>query len=276
MRRNIRLTWLTKLVLVIVISWFSCLVPVHATSLSKETIAIQKLAQRDMKAAHGKWSVKVTRLNKRPLKMNTGNQKIGKQRAASTIKVFVMLSVYDKAKRHQLKLSAKTKTDLKLMIHNSDNAATNRLIHRVGGIGAVNKIVKKFQFKNTILKRYMLDLKAINKGKDNYTTAVDLTSFLRRVYQRQLLGPKYDSKMLALLQGCKNHSKLPKLVRGAKVYNKTGEFPTKGVQNDAALFKTKQGVYTVVVMAQSGNQYYQYQGMNRLGRDVVNYLDKHK
>lgn len=99
---------------------------------------------------------------------------------------------------------------------------------------------------------------------------------MRRVYQRQLLGPKYDSKMLALLQGFKNHSKLPKLVRGAKFYNKTGEFPTKGVQNDAALFKTKQGVYTVVVMAQSGNQYYQYQGMNRLGRDVVNYLDKHK
>lgn len=276
MHPRIPCKYLLRIMLVIVMVFCSSSIIIRATSVSQETRTLRQITQHDMKAAHGKWSVKVTRLNKRPLKMNTGNQKIGKQRAASTIKVFVMLSVYDKAKRHQLKLSAKTKTDLKLMIHNSDNVATNRLIHRVGGIGAVNKIVKKFQFKNTNLKRYMLDFKAINKGKDNYTTAVDLTSFLRRVYQYQLLGPKYDSKMLALLQGCKNHSKLPKLVRGVKVYNKTGEFPTKGVQNDAALFKTKQGVYTVVVMAQSGNQYYQYQGMNRLGRDVVNYLDKHK
>lgn len=99
---------------------------------------------------------------------------------------------------------------------------------------------------------------------------------MTRVYRHKLLGKTYDKQMLTLLKGCRNHSKLPALVKHATVYNKTGEYPDKGVQNDAAIFKTKHGTYSIVVMAQNGQQEQQYQGMQRLGRDVVNYLDHHR
>ncbi|MFC6290506.1 serine hydrolase [Levilactobacillus angrenensis] len=237
--------------------------------------AIKRLAKRDFHAVHGRWSVKVTRLGKHPVNVTTGNRHVQAQRSASTIKVYVMLTVFQRAQAHHLKLTRTVKGNLKRMIYYSDNTATNALIRQLGGFKRVNQTAKRFGFKQTHLRRYMLDTAALRRGHDNYTSVHDLTRFLTRTYQHRLLGKTYDRKMLALLHHCRNHSKLPKLVTHAKIYNKTGEFPLKGVQNDAALFKTKRGVYTIVVMAQQGQQFAQYQAMNRLGRDTVRYLNAH-
>jgi len=248
----------------------------QATSLKQEQTAIKKIAKQDLKPMGGRWSVKVTRLGQRPVSVQTGHTKVGRQRAASTIKVYIMLAVYRRVQRHRFRLTAQNQRDLKLMIHNSDNAAANRLIQRAGGLRAVNQTIRAFHFKQTTLARHLLDTQALRRGHDNYTSVSDLTHFLTRVYQHRLLGRTYDRKMLTLLKGCRNHSKLPALVKRATVYNKTGEYPDKGVQNDAALFKTKHGVYSIVVLAQSGNQYQQYRGMNHFGRDVVTYLNQHR
>ncbi|RRK10380.1 serine hydrolase [Lactiplantibacillus garii] len=248
----------------------------QATSVKKEQTAIKKIIKRDLKPVGGKWSVKVTRLGKHPLSVRTGNQSITRQRSASTIKVFVMVTIFRRAKQHKLKLNSRDRQDLKLMIHNSDNAVANRLIRRAGGFKVVNQTIRHYHFKQTVLQRYMLDTHALRRGRDNYTSVNDLTRVLVNIYHHQLLGKTYDKQMLALLRGCRNHSKLPKLVKRATVYNKTGEYPDKGVQNDAAIFHTKRGTYSIVVMAQSGRQWQQYRGMNRLGRDVVNYLNHHR
>ncbi|WP_367295061.1 serine hydrolase [Levilactobacillus yonginensis] len=249
---------------------------VQAKAKTAQPATIQKMIKRDMRAAHGRWSVKVTRLGKQPLSVTTGNQRVRGQRSASTIKVFVMLTVFKRVQQHKLTLTAATKTDLKRMIHNSDNAATNRLIHKLGGFKRVNQTMKQYGFTHSHLRRYMMDTRALAKGHDNYTSVADLTQFLSETYRHQLLGKTYDNRMLTLLRHCRNHSKLPKLVKHATVFNKTGEYPDKGVQNDASLFRTKHGVYTIVVMAQQGNQAQQYRGMNRLGRDVVTYLNGHR
>lgn len=248
----------------------------QATTVAHEQAAIKRLIKRDMKPVHGRWSVKVTRLGARPLAVTTGNQRVRSQRSASTIKVFVMLTVFQRAQAHQLKLTKAVKTDLARMIHNSDNAATNRLIRRLGGFKRVNQAMRHYGFHQSHLRRYMLDTRALRRGKDNTTSVKDLTRFLTLTSQNQLLGKTYDRKMMTLLHHCKNHTKLPKLVKHAAVYNKTGEFPDKGVQNDASLFKTAHGTYTVVVLAQQGNQYQQYRAMNRLGRDTVKYLNAHR
>jgi len=244
---------------------------VNASSTKKQQQAITKLIKRDMRGVGGKWSVKVTRLSGDKLSITTGNHKVGQQRSASTIKVYVMLTVYQLAKSKRLKLTKSVNGDLGRMIGYSDNSATNRLIRRVGGFKRVTNTAKKYGFNHTILKRFML---GSLKNGDNYTTVTDLTNFLTKTYRHDLLGKKYDGKMLTLLRHCRNHSKLPKLVSHAVVYNKTGEYPAKGVQNDATLFKTKQGVYSVVVMSQAGNQGKQYKAMNRLGKDVVNRLNR--
>jgi beta-lactamase class A len=250
-------------------------VTAQATTVSHEKTAIKKVIKRDMAPVHGRWSVQVTRLGQRPLSVTTGNHKVQAQRSASTIKVYVMLTIFKRAQDHHLKLTKTVKTNLKRMIYNSDNTATNALIHRLGGFKLVNKTAKQYGFKHTHLKRYMMDTRAISRGHDNYTSMHDLTRFLTLVSQHKLLGKTRDKQMMNLLHHCKNHSKLPKLVTHAAVYNKTGEFPAKGVQNDASLFKTSHGTYTVVVMAQQGNQYQQYHAMNRLGQDTVTYLNQH-
>lgn len=248
----------------------------RATTIAHEQAAIKRLIKRDMRPVHGRWSVKVTRVGDRSLAVTTGNQKVRSQRSASTIKVYVMLTIFRQVKNHHLKLTRAVKTDLARMIHNSDNAATNRLIRRLGGFKRVNQTMKKYGFNQSHLRRYMLDTRALRRGHDNYTSVKDLTRFLTLVSQNKLLGKTYDRKMMTLLHHCRNHSKLPKRVKQAAVYNKTGEFPAKGVQNDASLFKTKHGTYTVVVLAQQGNQYQQYRAMNRLGHDTVTYLNGHR
>ena len=250
--------------------------PVQAMTVQRERTAIKKIMRKDLNGVGGRWSARVTRIGKRPLSVTTGNQRVKAPRSASTIKVFVMLTIYRHVQTHQLRLTANDQRDLKLMIHNSDNAAANRLIKRAGGFRAVNQTAKRYGFHQTTLRRYMLDTNALRHGRDNYTSVNDLTRFLSLTKRHRLLGRTYDQHMLTLLRGCRNHSKLPKLVQHATVYNKTGEYPDKGVQNDAALFKTKHGTYSVVVMAQSGQATAQYRGMNRLGRDVVRYLDQHR
>lgn len=267
-----------KGVVAVVMGW-GLLMPattVQATTITHEQTAIKRLIKRDMHAVHGRWSVKVTRVGTRPLTVTTGNRKIRSQRAASTIKVYVMLTVFQRVKTHHMKLTATVKTDLARMIHQSDNAATNRLIHRLGGFKRVNQTMHAYGFNQSHLRRYMLDTQAIRRGLDNATSVNDLTRFLTLTRQNQLLGKTYDRKMMTLLHHCRNHTKLPKRVKHAAVYNKTGEFPAKGVQNDASLFKTKQGTYTIVVLAQLGNQYQQYRAMNRLGHDTVAYLNRHR
>lgn len=259
----------------ILLSFGGLLAPAQAATLPQQRVAIKKQIKRDMRHVGGRWSVAVTRLGKRPLRVVTGNQPVRAQRSASTIKVFVMLTVFSRAQHRQLKLKPADKTNLKRMIQLSDNTATNTLIRRVGGFKVVNKTARHYGFKHTHLRRYMLDNRALNRGRDNLTSVSDLTRFLTRIKQRRLLGKRWDAHMLTLLRHCRNHSKLPKFVTHAIVYNKTGELPAKGVQNDASMFTTKWGTYTIVVMAQQGSQARQYAAMNRLGKDVVTYLNRH-
>lgn len=270
--------WLRGLICgLVLLGGLNWAVTAQATSLKHERAAVKRLVKRDLQPLGGRWSVKVTRLGqKRRLTVRTGNQRLTRQRSASTIKVFVMLTIYRQVQQKKLRLTQQDRRDLQLMIHNSDNAAANRLIDRAGGFKPINKTIKQFKFRHTVLQRHMLDTAALEQGRDNYTSVGDLTRFLTRVYRHKLLGKTYDKQMLTLLKGCRNHSKLPALVKHATVYNKTGEYPDKGVQNDAAIFKTKHGTYSIVVMAQNGQQEQQYQGMQRLGRDVVNYLDHHR
>ncbi len=101
----------------------------------------------------------------------------------------------------------------------------------------------------------MLDYTALKAGRDNYTSADDVGKTLNAIYTGQLLGSNYDAQMLQLLKGNANQSKIPALIRGsATIYNKTGEFPDYGVQNDAAIIKHKNRAFIAVVLSENGSQ----------------------
>ena len=235
---------------------------------------IQRQIKHDMRHVGGRWSVQVTRLGARPVNVTVGNRTVKRQRAASTIKLYIMLSIFQRVRQHRLTLTATTKTRLKRMIYNSDNVAANQLITTAGGLKAVNRVIRQHHFTQTTLGRHLMDTQALRRGHDNWTSVHDLTRFLTLLAQHRLLGATQDKRMLTLMRHCRNHSKLPKLVTHATVFNKTGEYPDLGVQNDAAYFKVHGQRLTVVVLSQHSQAARQYPAMAQLGKHLVARLSK--
>lgn len=213
------------------------------------------------------------------------------QRAASDIKLFVMIAAYQQVKDGELSLSDNytltdsdkvdgtgklremadgTKISIKdligYMMEDSDNTAANIMIRKLGGMAAVNHQIDKMGATDTKLERMLMDTDALEDGKDNYTSAKDLGTALKKIYNHQMVSRKYDEEMLTILKQNGNHTKLPHdLPTEATVYNKTGEFDDYGVENDAAIFGNQKGAFVIVVMSQDGQRDEQINAMNSFG-----------
>ncbi|MFC6274122.1 serine hydrolase [Levilactobacillus tangyuanensis] len=216
------------------------------------------------------------------------------QRAASDIKVFILATVYHQVDQGKYQLSGHytlrdadkvggtgslqgmaagtTVTNQQLlhyMMTVSDNTATNITLRQVGGLGVVNRYARDLGAKDTHVVRKMMDQKALDAGKDNLTSVADLSMVLMKLWRHQLISTSADTAMLKLMSENTNHSKLPKDVPTDRtVYNKTGEFDTYGVENDAAIFAKGGKAVVVVAMSEGGQLGQQVPAMNRLGQQV--------
>jgi beta-lactamase class A len=213
------------------------------------------------------------------------------QRAASNIKLFILITAYQQVNEVKLNLNDKytlkdsDKVDgtgeirnmssgseismqdlLEDMMEDSDNTAANIVIRQLGGMDKVNAQIKKIGAKDTKLERMLMDTDALKDGKDNYTSVADLGMVLKKIYNHQMVSTKYDNAMLDILKKNNNHTKLPHdLPEEATVYNKTGEFDDYGVENDAAIFGNNKGSFVIVVMSQDGSRDEQIKKMNSFG-----------
>jgi len=216
------------------------------------------------------------------------------QKAASDIKLFILATVYrqvaagkfDLAATYTLREADKvggtgnlqaqaagtrvTNRDLlKDMMTVSDNTATNIIIREVGGLAAVNQEIKRLGATQTVLRRKMMDQKALAAGRDNETSARDLGNLLMKIWRHQLISRTADTAILKLMAANTNHTKLPKLVPASRqIYNKTGEFDTYGVENDAAIFARGKQAVVVVALSQNGELSQQVPAMNQLGKQI--------
>lgn len=213
------------------------------------------------------------------------------QRAASNIKLFILITAYQQVNEGKLNLNGKytlkdsDKVDgtgeirnmssgseismqdlLEDMMEDSDNTAANIVIRQLGGMDKVNAQIKKIGAKDTKLERMLMDTDALKDGKDNYTSVADLGMVLKKIYNHQMVSTKYDNAMLDILKKNNNHTKLPHdLPEEATVYNKTGEFDDYGVENDAAIFGNNKGSFVIVVMSQDGSRDEQIKKTNSFG-----------
>lgn len=216
------------------------------------------------------------------------------QRSASSIKLFILTAAYanhlDLQATHTLTAAEQVggtgvlqtmpagtqltyQEILTKMITDSDNTATNIIIDQLGGVTKVNQEIQALGATQTTLRRKMLDTQALANGKDNTTTAKDMGVLLTKLYNHQCLGATDDSAILSILAQTKNHEKLPaQLPAGTTVYNKTGEYPDYGVQNDAALIKNDKGAFVAVVLSQNGQQTQQISAMSQLGLKLYQVL----
>ena len=192
-------------------------------------------------AASGTWSVYAKDLKggKDIASVNAD----GKMQSASVIKLFIMATAYDEISKGKLDESSVT-SDISIMITNSDNNATNRLIDKLG-FDTINTYIKNNGYANTVLNRRML---ASTANGDNYTSSKDAAKILENIYNGKCVNKAYSEKMLNFLKQQTRTQKIPAGVPdGVQTANKTGELDT--VENDAAIVFKGDTPYVLVVMS---------------------------
>ncbi|MCL2007794.1 MAG: class A beta-lactamase-related serine hydrolase [Treponema sp.] len=175
--------------------------------------------------------------------------------SASTIKVPILLALMDEVEAGRLDLNSPApvspeevvpgagivqflSTGLPLtisdhatmMIDLSDNTSTNKLISTLG-FDVINGKCKALSLKDTVLGRKMMDFKAREEGKDNYTSCRDMLIIFESIHANP---KKYEPALKILKQQIVNNL-LPALTVPDEFdfAHKTGELP--GVRHDVGI-----------------------------------------
>jgi beta-lactamase class A len=194
--------------------------------------------------------------------------------SASLVKIPIMAAVYYLVDRGELSLDEKItyrrkhrcggsgiikrfhygkkftiKELTELMITISDNVATHMLIDRIG-MKKLNEIFRKLKLKNTNINRFVMDIKARNKGIENYTTAEDIGFLLEEIYNGKLISKEASNEMLLILLKQRICDRIPKkLPSYVAVAHKTGLM--KDVCHDAGIVYTNNGNFIICVLTQN-------------------------
>lgn len=203
--------------------------------------------------------------------------------AASTMKVPVMIEVFNQAERgvfnlndsillknefrsivdgsvFQLSESDDGDTDLYQrvgsrmsiydltwrMITRSSNFATNLLIQLVGA-GNVMNTLRLAGADKTLVLRGVEDQKAFDAGLNNVTTARDLLTLFMRIAEMKMVSPRASGEMVKILEGQEFNSIIPALLpSGVKIAHKTGNIT--GVEHDGGIIYLPDGRKYILVL----------------------------
>ncbi len=172
--------------------------------------------------------------------------------SASVIKVFIMEYLYDLMEQGKLQSDdrlggSSVESLIYAMITQSDNSATNTFID-YAGMDKLNAFFEKQGYTDTRVERKMLDTKAVNEGKDNYTSIDDVMSFLDKLYLEKETYPY--SEMLAIMKKQQVRTKIPRNFPGDVIIaNKTGEL--SNVENDIGIVFTDKGDFAIAFLCSS-------------------------
>lgn len=143
--------------------------------------------------------------------------------SASLIKVPIMAEILSQVKNRKLSLNQRIvvkdedkvpysilsllqtgnsytlKDIITLMIIQSDNTATNLLIH-IAGIENINNLLKSINVRSTVLQRKMMDFEARRQGMDNYTTAADIARIIELIFKGVLVDQEYSNMMINIMK----------------------------------------------------------------------------
>jgi beta-lactamase class A len=126
---------------------------------------------------------------------------------------------------------------LTLMIIVSDNTATDLMFEKVGGVEAVNKLMREYKL-NTIKATGTTDVwfKALRaapsamkfhqdaKTPFGLSSARDMGRLLEKIQKGEAVSKSASEQMLQIMRGQVYSSRLPKYVTGFRVPHKTGDF----------------------------------------------------
>jgi beta-lactamase class A len=216
--------------------------PVNGDSPIHETVEqeIQYLRNSRRLQAGDEISVQIFDLADNKMLVDINGDKV--RNAASVIKPYVMLAVYEQIARQELSETPDISRQVYRMITISDNHATNTLIRHLGqgdyqqGIVIINALARKYGFHQTVVRELIP-----NGGKTyaNRTSAADATLFFKLLYEQKLVNPHYSQKMTdVLLKNVHHRIKTQRIMLdGVAVADKTGY--VRGLNADCGIVYQK-------------------------------------
>ena len=194
-------------------------------------------------------------------------------RSASMIKVFILAAVMDKANRGELDIDETLTLNgsdkvggagilsecasgteltlrevLELMITHSDNTATNIVIDRVG-MSAINEYIQRCGYRDTVLRRKMMDFDAVASGRENFSSVRDLGKIFTRLYNYECVNEHYDKIMLDFLVKQTDTDCLPAALPDKQIAHKTGALD--GLYDDGGIIYSDAGDAVLVIMTEN-------------------------
>ncbi len=142
--------------------------------------------------------------------------------AASLVKPFFALAFFQEVRSGRLKYGRKSRRHLQRMIQNSNNFSTNWIIRRVGGPGAVQRLLKRHCpgiFQDTTIVEY---IPPGGRTYRNKASVHDYSRFLYALWKEDLPRASEIKRLMALPGPDRLSSGIRAIPRGTKVYNKTG------------------------------------------------------
>lgn len=219
-------------------------------------IEINKIISEETENLDGNWQVAVDSVRGKSnisIERKSSPKNIS-QTSASTIKIFVGIEAYRQVEEGIL-AEKDVEEDIYLMLRNSNNEATNRLIDLIGdkSMDKASKNVGRIIYKVTGANRTGLYAKMNQIGKNNLANAKDLNKGLIAIYDEKIVNEVHSKKMIKAMANNTTTSKfklLGKLPKGARGLNKSGEYPDGGVENDAAIIDVGDSVFAISFMAE--------------------------
>ena len=153
--------------------------------------------------------------------------------AASLVKLYIMLAVFDGIEHGTITDDANVNALLKQMITVSSNEAAIGNGDDKAAIATVTATAQRYGFTSSEELRTLTGM-ASGNAVENWTSTRDCGSFLSQVYAGTLVSKNASERMMQLLLGQTRRTKIPAGVpSGVKVANKTGELAA--VQNGVAI-----------------------------------------
>lgn len=175
---------------------------------------------------YGNWSVYVKNLDT-GMDMEINNQRVT---AASLIKLFNMVTLYDEVNSGNVVLTDKLADQLRQMITISSNSASNTVVEAIGngsfetGSVKVTKRMEEFGCTDTAEQHKLYDVANSSAVGRNTTSVKDCGIILEKIYYGNCIEKQLDVQMLELLKAQERNWKLPLgLPEGTEIAHKTGE-----------------------------------------------------
>ena len=156
------------------------------------------------------------------------------------------------------------------MIISSDNTATNVLID-ILELENINDRIKKLNMKNTLLERKMMDFKAIEYGRNNYTSLNDMLIAMEGLYRGVLISSEMSLKAIDILKNQRDNFMLKRYIRdNVTLANKTGELDK--LNNDVGIFYTKNHNYFIGIFVHDVKKNKDaYEIIGKISKEVYGY-----